>query len=168
MLKEAAAPANTRYDIFLSHSYQDAGEIWQLKEFLVGLGFSTYVDWIEEDDLSRNRVTPATANRLRTRVVNSRCLLVYPTEIAQMSRWMPWELGLADGLGLPVGIIPVVADEVDTAEYSGSEYLGRYAYIDYHVCQHDDENYLWANRNPNVYVRFNEWLEGAPLKHHRD
>ncbi|MCV5191920.1 hypothetical protein OFC03_31740, partial [Escherichia coli] len=39
---------NKIYDIFLSHSFLDARKILGLKNYIEGLGYSVYVDWIED------------------------------------------------------------------------------------------------------------------------
>src|SRR5262245_29141206 len=70
IIKPALAAEQPTYDIFLSHSYKDV----QLdSEALLGLhallkerGYKVYVDWIDDADLSRESVTPATAKVLRS------------------------------------------------------------------------------------------------------
>lgn len=56
-----------KYDIFLSHSYLNAIEISVLKKMIEGFGFSVYVDWIEDSNLSRDEVTKETARILQRR-----------------------------------------------------------------------------------------------------
>lgn len=42
-----------RYDIFLSHSFDDARVVKVIKELLEEKGFKVYVDWIEDEHLDR-------------------------------------------------------------------------------------------------------------------
>lgn len=52
------------YDIFLSHSASDTAMIAGLSLELEDLGFSVYVDWIEDPELDRSKVTKKTAKLL--------------------------------------------------------------------------------------------------------
>jgi hypothetical protein len=44
------------YDIFLSHSYDDAEIIYGVKKLIEGLGLSVYVDWIDDAKLDRSKM----------------------------------------------------------------------------------------------------------------
>jgi hypothetical protein len=57
------------------------------------MGYSVYVDWVEDDELHRSEVSPKTAACLWHRIGMARSMLVHATEGAQVSRWGPWELG---------------------------------------------------------------------------
>ena len=50
-----------RYDVFLSHSYQDADTIYGVKKIIESLDLSVYVDWIDDAGLDRGKVTTRTA-----------------------------------------------------------------------------------------------------------
>ena len=109
------------YDVFLSHSYDDARVVIIIKEMLEDLGFKVYVDWIEDDHLNRGKVTSQTAAILRRRM--DRCLsLIYLTsQSAESSLWMPWELGYMDAKTGKVAVAPILDDD---EEFEGREYLG--------------------------------------------
>ena len=161
LLKEAAAaPWNATFDIFLSHSSKNAREVRRLKRLLEKMGYSVYVDWVEDAELDRSNVTPATAARLRHRISRSRSLLVHASEGARLSRWVPWELGYADGLHRPVGILPVLAESRRTLSYKGDEYLGLYPYVDFEDDAKTGRREPWVNRAPKTYVSFKGWLKG--------
>src|SRR5947209_3205334 len=49
------------YDIFLSHSTNDAELVTGMKLTLEDLGYTVYVDWIEDPNLDRSNVTKETA-----------------------------------------------------------------------------------------------------------
>lgn len=121
------APTTTTYDIFLSHAYKDAEQILGLAKTLRDMGFSVYVDWIIDTQLSRDSVTPATAARLRRRMKQCRALFYVTSENAPLSRWMPWETGYFDALRGRVAILPVTKEGKST--YQGQEYLGLYPYV---------------------------------------
>lgn len=127
--KSANTSVNARFDIFLSHSSEDAEVIAGIKILLESDGLSVYVDWLQDPQLDRSRVTAATAGLLRARMNNSGYLLYASSRSSSASRWMPWELGYFDGRRPNcVGVLPVVASP--TASFDGVEYLGLYPLIE--------------------------------------
>jgi hypothetical protein len=125
MTKLAASPMANNFDIFLSHSYEDAEVIAGLKILIEKEGLSVYVDWIEDAQADRSKVTAATAEMLRQRMRRCRFLLFATSKVSPNSKWMPWELGYFDGLRQSrVGILPIV--QSDGELFSGQEYLGLY------------------------------------------
>lgn len=118
-----------RYDVFLSHSYQDFDVIYGIKTIIERLGLKVYVDWIEDSGLDRAKVTTGTAQVLRGRMQTCSCLVYAHSPNATQSAWMPWELGYFDGLKPShVWILPLVS-EYDS-EFKGQEYLGLYPPIE--------------------------------------
>lgn len=125
MTKSAASPMANNFDIFLSHSYEDAEVVAGLKILIEKEGLSVYVDWIEDAQAERSKVTAATAEMLRQRMQHCRFLLFATSKVSPNSKWMPWELGYFDGLRQNrVGILPIV--QSDGGLFSGQEYLGLY------------------------------------------
>ncbi|MCL6443080.1 MAG: toll/interleukin-1 receptor domain-containing protein [Alicyclobacillus sp.] len=153
------------YNIFLSHSYLDSDGVLALKSEIEEMGYSVYVDWIEDKQLSRERVTKETAAMLRQRMDCCDCLLFVVTENSPQSKWMPWELGYFDGAKHgKVAILPVVSTLQD--RYIGQEYLGLYFYIDKCPAKGRTTMRLWVNESEDVYVDFDSWLKGKrPYKH---
>ncbi len=173
-LKNAATSVqdSDRFDIFLSHSYKDAEEILGLKKNLESFNYSVYVDWYTDSHLDRESVTKQTADQIRERMRQCKCLFYVSSENAERSVWMPWELGYFDGLNRvermnidgKVAICPLVDQEIE--EYQGQEYLGLYPYISLAKLKDSAELILWVNRAPEIYVPFNKWLQGQqPYKH---
>jgi hypothetical protein len=117
------------YDIFLSHASEDAEIVLGIYEILTNRGLKIYVDWIDDVQLDRSRVTAATADLLRERMKSSKSMFFITTKNSSESKWMPWELGYFDGLrrGL-VGILPVMNNEYENFE--GREYLGLYPKVE--------------------------------------
>ena len=64
------------YDIFLSHAYSDERIVKQIRSMLIEKGYSVYVDWIEDEQLDRGKVSEHTATVLRNRMNN--CSLASP------------------------------------------------------------------------------------------
>ena len=161
LVAESRASTSPRpYDIFLSHSFKDAELILGLRNEIVEMGFSVYVDWLEDSTLDRQNVTPATAAVLRSRMGQCAALIFATSEAAAESRWMPWELGYFDALRGKVGILPVAESPSSTDLYAGREYLGLYPYITRRPSQGINPATAWVHAQPNVYVSVGGWLRG--------
>ncbi|NWA44903.1 toll/interleukin-1 receptor domain-containing protein [Pseudomonas reactans] len=116
------------FDIFLSHSSSDANLVIGIKKLLEQRGKRVYVDWVDDPELDRSRVTKDTAARLRHRMVQSESLFYVATDNATNSKWMPWELGFFDGLKHDkVRILPVLLSA--NQRFDGQEYLGLYPVV---------------------------------------
>ena len=140
------------YDIFLSHSYDDARIIKQIKEMLKEKGYTVYVDWIEDRHLNRKRVNTHSANLIRERMDSCASLLYATSESAESSVWMPWELGYMDAKTNRVAVAPILDDESD--DFNGREYLGLYPYLDL------TSDSFYIHRSAGEYVNFPDWMEG--------
>jgi hypothetical protein len=113
------------FDVFLSHSINDADLVLGVKSLLEKRGLKVYVDWDTDASLDRSIVSPETAALLRHRMRQSASLLYLATDAASTSKWMPWELGYFDGLRSgQVAIMPLMDDE--NSKFTGQEYLGLY------------------------------------------
>jgi len=125
MTKSASAPMSTNFDVFLSHSYEDSEVIAGVKILIEREGLNVYVDWIEDAQADRSKVTPKTADMLRQRMGHCRFLLFASSKASPNSKWMPWELGYFDGMRHQgVGILPIV--QTSGGGFQGQEYLGLY------------------------------------------
>lgn len=127
---KSAKEASGIYDVFLSHSVRDALAIAGLRNLLTSQGLRVYVDWIDDPELDRSRVSAATAKRLRERMQSSQSLMYATSRAAELSRWMPWELGYFDGFkgANQVSICPI--ETGDSGTFVGQEYLGLYKVIE--------------------------------------
>ena len=117
------------FDVFLSHSVKDAELVLGVVRILEDMGQKVYVDWVVDQQLSRDSVTKETAETLRNRMKQSSKLLYLATNNASSSKWMPWELGYFDGLKSgKVAILPLV--DYSFSSFKGQEYLGLYPALD--------------------------------------
>jgi hypothetical protein len=156
VLEACAAYASWKtYDIFLSHSIHDAELILGMKATFEDLGYSVYVDWIEDPQMDRSKVTKETADKLRQRMDSSKSLFFVTTTNAESSKWMPWECGFFDGKKEKVAIVPIQTASTNNS-YSGQEYLGLYPYV---VQQQNTENkeMLWIRKSDKIYVAYDTW-----------
>ncbi len=114
--------------VFLSHSSADNDLIPGTVMFLKGYGVSVYVD----DGDARLPKTPSveTAEKLKACVKQCPRFVVLVTPRSKDSRWIPWELGLADGSKgtPPVAVLPAMPSEAEEA-WPTQEYLGLYPRI---------------------------------------
>jgi hypothetical protein len=118
------------YDIFLSHAHEDADIMLGIVEILKGMNYSVYVDWLEDRQLDRTKVTPAHADLLRKRMQQSKFLLYVTTSNSPSSKWMPWELGYFDGRKPDkVGVLPVL--DYSHSSFIGQEFIGLYPTVEY-------------------------------------
>ncbi|MFN0245034.1 MAG: TIR domain-containing protein [Planctomycetota bacterium] len=152
-LRKAATESalGAHYQVFLSHSYDDARVINQLRDMLVAQGFSTYVDWLEDGHLDRGNVTSATVTLLRERMQSCQTLIYATSPSAEHSVWMPWELGFMDAKTSRVVVAPIQDDD---REFRGREFLCIYPYLDLT----NDRFYVHANAGS--YVTLSEWVAG--------
>lgn len=151
---------NTKvYDIFLSHSSEDAKLVAGLKLELEDLGHSVYVDWIEDPNLDRKNVTKETALLLQKRMKQCKSLIYAFSENASNSKWMPWELGYFDGIKGTVAVLPI--SKSSKSSFAGSEYLGIYYYIQIAEISGTNQNALWVYEAYSKYINFKSWLIGA-------
>lgn len=150
-----------KFDIFLSHSFLDREEVLGLYRELTEMGFSVYVDWIVDPDLDRTNVTKATAELIRSRMKNSRSLLLAISTNAAMSKWMPWELGFVDGNTGRCAIVPVSKENLNLYTFDRVEYLKLYPYLDRASLKNTQEYKIWVNEDENTYIQFESWLKGS-------
>lgn len=160
------------YDIFLSHSYLDKETIQQLNYLLEDeLGFSVYVDWIENSGLDRRNVSPGTAAELRSAMDRSRTLLYAISSKSSSSKWMPWELGYSDAKHGRVAVLPIDDIEQTITAYSTQEFVALYPVVEYEFPLGANKKILWVfdRNNRSRYTPLKDWLDwrkGTPLPEH--
>ena len=141
------------YDIFLSHSYDDARIVKQIRDQLATKGYSVYVDWIEDTQLDRGQVSSYSAMVLKNRMNNCASLIYLTSDSAEKSVWMPWELGYMDARTGRVAVAPVLDDE-NSEDFEGREYLGIYPYLDLTA----DSFYIQSDSS--TWVSLGGWMQG--------
>lgn len=108
--------------IFLSHSHKDRELALGLQRLLTSRGLILYLDWQDTDMPARpNRET---ADRIKARIGSSNYFLLLATANAMTSRWVPWEVGIADSRETSAHII--IVPVIDAHGTHGNEYLDLY------------------------------------------
>jgi hypothetical protein len=149
-----------RFDIFLSHAFEDARDILMLYEALTMVGYEVFVDWIADPDTDRGEVTKDTAEGLRGVMQRSDCLLFAVSTHSGESKWMPWELGYSDGLHGKVAVLPITDDDTDIETYTADQqYLGLYPYVTLNR-NSEGQAQLWVSERIDTFVSLSDWLQG--------
>ncbi len=118
--------ASAQATVFLSHSSKDRELIMPAIAFLRSHGVSVYVDWM--DGGMPDVVSSVTANRIKEKIREQRKFLIILTENSKGSRWVPWELGIADivkGMN-HIAILPVS----ENGSFDQNEYMRIYPKIE--------------------------------------
>jgi hypothetical protein len=151
--------ANKKYDIFLSHAYKDKAHIQRMVDFLEMFDLSVYVDWLCSPELDRSKVTKDTAATIRRSMESCSAMLFATSDTAVKSIWMPWELGLFDGVKGRVAIIPITPAKVYNNTYAGQEYLGLYPFVTRQNSSKGTDT-LWVHTASDTYISLRMWLSG--------
>lgn len=149
------APASST---FLSHSTKDAPLLPYVIKLLEEHGAAVYVD--KKDPNLPPVTSRATAAVLRDRLKQCRKFVLLTSPNSKDSRWMPWELGLADGYRTPanVAILPT-PDRANERAWSEQEYLGIYDRVVYGRFQGQTRNvFMVWNQERDRGVELSEWL----------
>ncbi len=119
--------SQAKASVFLSHSRKDLEIVEAVEAFLNELNLYAYIDW--KDATMPEETSPETARQLKIRIDKCDKFLLLATENSIQSVWVPWELGIADGVkGLDnVAILPLVHE---TKSAPRSEYLGMYPRVE--------------------------------------
>ena len=150
---------NLEFDIFLSHSYLDKKTVYGVYKDFESLGYNTYVDWIVDPSLDRTKITKVTAQKLRLRMKQSKCLIYATSSNILSSKWMPWELGFMDGLKKSkVAVFPLLEDYEDDSDLELPKYLELYFTCSKEMGNITRKEVLWINETPIKYIDFKSWL----------
>lgn len=150
-----SASISSTFDIFLSHSFLDKDIVGGLYTELTKKGYKVYVDWIVDPQLSRGNVTKETAELIRSRLKNSKSLLLAVSSNANLSKWIPWELGYVDGNTGNCALVPIELNNKSISTFERSEYLLLYPFIK----RDGDSSTLYTAESNHTYVPFDNWLK---------
>jgi hypothetical protein len=115
-----------RYRVFLSHSHHDADIVENVGTWLSNLGVQLWVDW--KDGTMPQSTNRETALRIKREIDSCGKMILLATSKGLSSRWVPWELGVADGVnGTDSVLIFPLKDQ--NMSFPGQEYVGIYPYI---------------------------------------
>lgn len=123
-----------------------------------GQGASVYIDKV--DPQMPPYTNSVTAEKLKERITLSKKFVLLATKNSKDSKWVPWELGFADGKKAikNIAIFPAVDEQFDT-DWTSWEYMGLYQRIIWGDFN-GDGNLLWIvlNEEKNTGIPLREWL----------
>lgn len=144
---------------FLSHSSKDTRLLAGVMRVLEGHGANVYID--RKDPTLPPYTNEETAATLKNRIDQTNKFVLLATENSKESKWVPWELGIADSKkGLDrIALLPAVEKRDDTS-WTSWEYMGLYSRIVWGKLQgHDKEVWMVLDEQKNEGIELSKWLK---------
>lgn len=157
-LRKSAEARSLDGATFLSHSTKDDELVVGAIRVLEAHGATVYLDKIDPD--LPPYTSAETASKLKQRVNQTKKFVLLASKNSKESKWVPWELGVADGYkGLSrIALFPAVDDESDTA-WTSWEYLGLYDRIVWGDLKgHDKKLWMVLDQKSNTAWPLTDWL----------
>jgi hypothetical protein len=143
----------TGVTVFLSHKHDEKDILTKVIELLRNLGVKVYIDWM--DDEMPSSTNGETAEKIKTRIAESRKFILLATDGAISSKWCNWELGYGDAKKYDkhIAIMPIAEND---GSWKGNEYLQIYPAIktDYEIFKGD---YFVEFKNDKT--KLTDWLK---------
>jgi hypothetical protein len=149
----------TKADVFLSHSSLDKEVLPKAIGFLEAHGAKVYIDKVDKE--LPKKTSAETGIKLKERISQCPKFVVLVTANSKNSRWIPWELGIADEKKkLPnVALLPDVGNQAN-AEWPEQEYLGLYPRIVLDTFKGQSAPvWMVLDHHNNTGTDFSEWLK---------
>lgn len=155
---QSRAPAGST---FLSHSSKDEDLVIGATRILEGHGGRVYVD--EVDPAMPPYTNEETGALLKRRIAQAKRFVLLASPNSKESRWVPWELGIADGeKGLSgIALFPAADSGVDKA-WASWEYLGLYRRIVWgRMIGQSGSLWMVLDEKKNTATSLSDWLSGV-------
>lgn len=159
-IRKAAASRSLEGSTFLSHSSKDddlvAGAILVLENH----GAKVYVDEIDPE--MPPYTSEKTAALLKTRIRETSRFVLLASKNSKESKWVPWELGVADGVkGVSkIALFPASDSSYDQT-WASWEYLGLYDRIVWGKLEnYQKEVWMVLDEKKNTATELSKWLKG--------
>mgnify|MGYP000903467631 CR=1 FL=1 len=147
------------FDVFLSHSSKDNGILPSVINFLSGYGVNVYID--KADGELPKITSPETGGILKNRIQEARKFIVLISENSRDSKWIPWELGIADEKKKidNIALLPTVQGN-SLPDWPKQEYLGLYHRIVYSRFRGQQQSvWMVLNHHQNIGTELKKWLK---------
>jgi hypothetical protein len=127
-IRKSASTRTLEGSTFLSHSSKDDDLVIGATVILENHGAKVYTDKVDPE--MPPYTTEQTADLLKNRIKQTKRFVLLASKNSKESRWVPWELGIADGYkGVgKIALFPSADDENDMT-WANWEYLGLYPRI---------------------------------------
>lgn len=153
--KRAAVFASS---VFLAHSSADKEDLPKVISFLERQGARVYID--KSDKELPQKTSTQTGVKLKERIAQCSKFIVLVTSNSKNSRWIPWELGIADEKKKlsNVALLPDVGNQINP-EWPEQEYLGLYPRI-VHGPHQSFSGPIWMvlNHHENTATELGQWI----------
>lgn len=160
-VRKTASARSLEGSTFLSHSTKDDDLVVGATIVLENHGGTVYIDKIDPD------LPPYTSNEtaklLKSRIRQSHRFVLLTSKNSKDSRWVPWELGVADGYkGMDeIAIFPSADDAKDMA-WASWEYLGLYRRIVWGRLEgYEEPVWMVWNQKTDKATQLGKWLRGS-------
>lgn len=143
---------------FLSHSSADDEVMPAVVLILENHGADVYLD--KKDATLTGKPVREIATTLRSRITQCKKFMLFASEHIKSSKWVPWELGLADGSKRSPNVAVFPAPEKSYEyQWTEQEYLGVYDRVVWGKLEgHQDPLWMVYNQADNTAVTLRHWL----------
>lgn len=159
LLKSASASQTLTGTTFLSHSSKDSDLVVGAIRVLESQGASIYVDEIDPE--MPPYTNEESAALLKRRIQQTGRFVLLASKNSKESKWVPWELGVADGdKGLDrIALFPASDSSYDTS-WASWEYLGLYKRIVWgNIDGHEKPLWMVLDEKKNTALPLVDWLK---------
>lgn len=158
---KAASFSRTNKTVFLAHSSKDKRYLPAIISILENHGGSVYVD--KEDERLPESTNRETAEVLKSTIRDCIRFVLFVTTNSKDSRWVPWELGLADSEKgeSPIALFPT-ATKSHEQQWTKQEYLGLYRRIVWgKIKGWKEKGWMVYDHLENTATSLRDWLKGG-------
>lgn len=159
LIEKAVTPSTATTVVFLAHSSADEKTLPMAIGLLEKHGAKVYIDKIDKE--LPKKTSAETGVKLKKRIDQCPKFIVFVTENSKNSRWVPWELGIADEKKTlrNVALLPDVGNQAN-ADWHEQEYLGLYPRIVYTTFTGQTQP-VWMVRDHHqkTGIELSEWLK---------
>jgi len=151
--------SNQSFDVFLSHSSKDKGILPSIINFLSQYGVNVYID--KSDKELPKETSAETGEILKNRIREAKKFIVLVSQNSKDSKWIPWELGIADVKRQieNMAILPTVQNN-SAPVWPKQEYLGLYPRIVLHnFTGHTTPVWMVLDHHSKTGVELGVWLK---------
>ncbi len=155
----AKSESQNNKNVFLSHSSKDKDYLPHVISFLENYGGFIYIDKLDQS--LPNTTNHETAVKLKERIIGINKFVLFATENSKDSKWMPWELGIADGIKkyYDIAILPS-AENMYEENWAEQEYLGIYKKIIWgSIKGGHGKDWIVKDFHKNEATYLKEWLK---------
>jgi hypothetical protein len=144
--------------VFLAHSTEDKDALPKAIGFLESHGARIYID--KKDNDLPEKTSAETGIKLKQRIEQCQKFIVFVTANSKNSRWVPWELGIADEKKKlsNVALLPDIGNQ-SNVDWVEQEYLGLYPKIVLEKFQGPTAPvWMVLDHHKNTGTELGEWL----------